>query len=96
MRWTARCRLQRRTWPAPAYETNGPNATFGTFVQVANALYQVDNELITNTMPSVIMPWLALGLVPSFGFAGLFVLLALLAFVSAAILLFLARNSRER
>lgn len=47
---------------------------------------------LTNTVPSLIMPWLALGLVPSFGFAGLFIILALLAFASAAILAILARN----
>lgn len=50
---------------------------------------------LTNTVPSLIMPWLTLGLVPGFGFAGLFVLLALLAFASAAILLLLARNYKE-
>jgi MFS family permease len=47
---------------------------------------------LTNTVPSLIMPWLTLALVPSFGFAGLFVLLALLAFTSAAILSALRRT----
>jgi MFS family permease len=47
---------------------------------------------LTNTMPSLIMPWLTLALVPSFGFAGLFALLALLAFSSATILSLLSRN----
>jgi hypothetical protein len=47
---------------------------------------------LTNTVPSLIMPWLTLGLAPGFGFSGLFVLLALLAFASAAILFLLARN----
>ena len=47
---------------------------------------------LTNTVPSLIMPWLTLGLAPGFGFSGLFILLALLAFASAAILLLLARN----
>ena len=42
-----------RTWPPPAWETNGPGATYGTFVQAANALYQVANETITNAMPVV-------------------------------------------
>jgi len=47
---------------------------------------------LTNTVPSLIMPWLTLALVPSFGFTGLFVLLALLAFTSATILFLLPRN----
>ena len=47
---------------------------------------------LTNTVPSLIMPWLTLALVPSFGFAGLFVLLALLAFTSATILSALPRT----
>jgi MFS family permease len=47
---------------------------------------------LTNTVPSLIMPWLTLALVPSFGFTGLFVLLALLAFTSATILSALPRN----
>jgi hypothetical protein len=38
------------------------------------------------------MPWLTLALVPSFGFACLFVLLALLAFTSATILSALPRT----
>ena len=42
---------------------------------------------LTNTVPSLIMPWLTLALVPAFGFAGLFALLALLAFTSAMILM---------
>ena len=41
---------------------------------------------LTNTVPSLIMPWLTLALVPGFGFSGLFALLALLAFASAIIL----------
>ena len=47
---------------------------------------------LTNTVPSLIMPWLTLALVPSFGFTGLFALLALLAFTSATILSVLPRN----
>lgn len=35
---------------------------------------------LTNTGPSLVMPWLALALVPAFGFAGLFVALAACAF----------------
>ena len=34
---------------------------------------------LTNTMPSLVMPWLVLALVPQFGFAGMFLLLAVLA-----------------
>ncbi len=47
---------------------------------------------LTNTVPSLIMPWLTLALVPGFGFSSLFALLALLAFASAAILFTLSRN----
>lgn len=36
-----------RTWPAAAWNTNG------VYGQLANALYQVDNEVIASTMPSV-------------------------------------------
>ena len=36
-----------RTWPAPTLDTNGVSG------QLANALYQVDNESITNVMPTV-------------------------------------------
>lgn len=41
---------------------------------------------LTNTIPSLIMPWLTLGLMPQFGFAGLFVVLALLCVAGALIL----------
>lgn len=41
---------------------------------------------LTNTVPSLVMPWLAIGMVPAFGFAGLFLVLACLA-GSAALLL---------
>lgn len=41
---------------------------------------------LTNTVPSLIMPALALSLVPMAGFAGLFGVLALLALLSAALL----------
>ncbi|MBI4661907.1 MAG: lamin tail domain-containing protein [Verrucomicrobia bacterium] len=36
-----------RTWPAPAWQTSG------AFGQFANALFQVDDEVITNQMPSI-------------------------------------------
>lgn len=42
---------------------------------------------LTNTVPSLIMPWLTLALVPVFGFSGLFLLLAALASVAFLILL---------
>ena len=42
---------------------------------------------LTNTVPSLIMPWLAIGLVPTFGFQALFLILAVLA-VGASLLLF--------
>lgn len=41
---------------------------------------------LTNTVPSLIMPWLAIGLVPLFGFEALFLILAVLA-LGAAVLL---------
>lgn len=41
---------------------------------------------LTNTIPSLIMPWLTLGIVPRFGYAGLFLVLALLSLVGAALL----------
>lgn len=42
---------------------------------------------LTNTVPSLIMPWLALGLVPLFGFSGLFLVLAALVTIATALLL---------
>jgi MFS family permease len=45
---------------------------------------------LTNTVPSLIMPWLTLMLVPYFGFAALFALLALLAGIAAVLLLSLS------
>ncbi|MEO6255177.1 MAG: MFS transporter, partial [Sphingomicrobium sp.] len=41
---------------------------------------------LTNTVPSLIMPWLTLILVPQRGFPALFAVLALLAFTSSALL----------
>jgi len=41
---------------------------------------------LTNTIPSLIMPWLTLGVMPQFGFAGLFLVLALLCLAGALIL----------
>lgn len=41
---------------------------------------------LTNTVPSLVMPWVAISVVPGFGFDGLFLLLALLALLAAALL----------
>ena len=41
---------------------------------------------LTNTVPSLIMPWLALGLLPQLGFTALFALLGILAAVAPLIL----------
>ena len=41
---------------------------------------------LTNTVPSLVMPWFTLALVPWFGFTGLFLLFAALALVAALLL----------
>lgn len=46
---------------------------------------------LTNTMPSMIMPWLAIAVVPTRGFSALFGVLALLALVASALLFGLRR-----
>ncbi len=46
---------------------------------------------LTNTVPSLIMPWLALALVPGFGFSGLFLALAALCAIATALLIALPR-----
>jgi MFS family permease len=46
---------------------------------------------LTNTVPSMIMPWLTVALVPTRGFPGLFAILALLAFASSALLFSIKR-----
>lgn len=46
---------------------------------------------LTNTAPSLVMPWLTILVVPKFGFARLFILLALLALAASAICWKLAR-----
>ena len=48
---------------------------------------------LTNTAPSLIMPWIAIAIVPDFGFAGLFLLLAMLAFIAAALLAAMPRGA---
>jgi MFS family permease len=47
---------------------------------------------LTNTAPSLIMPWLSFTMVPAFGYSGLFLLLAALALSASAILLAVARR----
>ncbi|WP_088308602.1 MFS transporter [Novosphingobium sp. B 225] len=42
---------------------------------------------LTNTVPSLVMPWLVLAMVPQFGFAGVFVLLAALALSAGLVLI---------
>jgi MFS family permease len=50
---------------------------------------------LTNTTPSLIMPWLTVSIVPSFGFQGLFALLSAFSFIAAAILIVVARKVRS-
>ena len=47
---------------------------------------------LTNTMPSLVMPWFALALVPYFGFSGLFLLFAALAVMASLLLTPLGRR----
>lgn len=47
---------------------------------------------LTNTVPSLIMPWLALALVPVFGFDALFLVLAVLAALATGLLLTMPRS----
>jgi MFS family permease len=51
---------------------------------------------LTNTVPSMIMPWLTLALVPTFGFDALFILLAALAGTASVILITIPRQIRDR
>ena len=48
---------------------------------------------LTNTSPSLVMPWLAIGLVPTFGFAGLFVALGVCAALAAILVASLSRQT---
>ncbi len=50
---------------------------------------------LTNTVPSLIMPWLTLALVPAYGFDALFLLLAGLAVIASALLLAMPRRITE-
>lgn len=47
---------------------------------------------LANTVPSLVMPWLAVTLIPVFGFRGLFELLAVLAGAAGLLLVALSRN----
>jgi len=47
---------------------------------------------LTNTVPSLVMPWLVLSLVPAFGFGAMFLLLAALALAAALMLTRLPRQ----
>ncbi|MGZ2410605.1 MFS family permease [Sphingomonas sp. F9_3S_D5_B_2] len=47
---------------------------------------------LTNTAPSLIMPWLTIAIVPEFGFSSMFLLLAALALAAAVILFAAARR----
>lgn len=47
---------------------------------------------LANTIPSLIMPWLVLGLVPLFGYSALFVLLAMLSLLAILLLRSVARE----
>ncbi len=50
---------------------------------------------LTNTVPSLVMPWLTLTLVPSFGFAALFALFAALAALAAGLLATVPKSSNS-
>ena len=50
---------------------------------------------LTNTVPSLIMPWLTLALVPTYGFGALFLLLAGLAIAASMLLFTMARQIAE-
>lgn len=47
---------------------------------------------LANTLPSLVMPWFAVTLVPAFGFQGLFALLAVLAATAGLLLVAITRN----
>jgi hypothetical protein len=49
---------------------------------------------LTNTAPSLIMPWLTVSIVPSLGFQGLFAVLSAFSLGAAAILIVVARRIR--
>ena len=47
---------------------------------------------LTNTVPQLVVPWIALALIPTFGFSGLFVVLAALAGAACLLLLPIIRH----
>ncbi len=51
---------------------------------------------LTNTVPSLIMPWLSLAMVPRFGFSGLFLVLSGLALGAGLVLVPFPRRMRKR
>lgn len=51
---------------------------------------------LTNTVPSLIMPWLTISLVPGFGFDALFLLLAALTSIAVLLLATMPRPSQTR
>jgi len=50
---------------------------------------------LTNTLPAMVMPWLTVLLVPQLGYAALFVLFAVLALMSAALLATFAQSPKS-
>lgn len=50
---------------------------------------------LTNTVPSMVIPWLALAIEPVFGFAGLFLVLALCAFGAAALVITIPQTQQQ-
>ena len=50
---------------------------------------------LTNTVPSLVMPWLTLSLVPAFGFSALFGLFACLAVLAAVLLLTMPKPTKS-
>jgi MFS family permease len=50
---------------------------------------------LTNTVPSLVMPWLILALVPVYGFGALFIVLATLALIACGLLLTMPRLARR-
>lgn len=49
---------------------------------------------LANTLPSLVMPWLAIAMVPVFGFKGLFALLSVLAVIASVLLMAVARRDQ--
>ena len=50
---------------------------------------------LTNTVPSLVMPWLTLAMVPAYGFDALFILLAALAILASIMLVTMPRRSKS-